>query len=472
MKIAHVASEVAPFSQSGGLADVAGALPRALAAAGAEVAVFSPLYRGVRARAAARGLELVAGESFDVPLGDRTHRVTIVSAVSEGGPAWQFVDAPELYDRDGLYSDAAMHDFADNAVRFAVLAAAAIAAAPKAFGDALGGAPDLFHAHDWQCGLVPLWTDRPSVLTIHNLAYRGLFDKEVMTTLGLDWSHYHLDDLEFFDQVSFLKAGIAHADAVTTVSPSYAAEILEPANGQGLDGFLAQRPRLVGILNGIDTEAWDPATDAALPATYARNELGGKRACREALARELGLAPGPQTLLVGAVSRFAEQKGMDLVAELVPELGALGIQLIVLGTGEPALETRFRQLAAAHPDTVAVRIGFDVAFARRVYAGCDALVMPSRFEPCGLNQLYAMRYGTVPIVHAVGGLRDTVDGDTGVSFEHADVAGLRWAMSRAAGLFRGDPAAWAAMARAGMDRDWSWERSARAYLELYRQLVT
>jgi starch synthase len=469
VKIAHVASEVAPWSQSGGLADVAGALPRALAAAGAEVAVFSPLYRGVRDRAAARGTRLTPIRTLDLPLGKGSHRVTMTAAETGAGPALWFVDAPALYDRDGLYSDATQRDYDDNAVRFAVLAAAAIAAAPEA----LGGPPDVFHAHDWQAGLVPLWTEVPSVLTIHNLAYRGLFDKAVMTTLGLPWSRFTLDELEYFDQLSFLKAGIAHAAAVTTVSPSYAREILEPGSAQDLAGFLAQRARrLTGILNGIDTEAWNPATDPALPARYSRDDLDGKRACRQALARELDLTIGPDTLLVGAVSRFAEQKGLDLVADLVPELTGLGVSLVVLGTGEPALEDRFRRLAAEHPTALTARIGFDVGLARRIYAGCDALLMPSRFEPCGLNQLYAMRYGTVPIVHAVGGLRDTVDGTTGIRFDHADAAGLRWALTHASQIFRGEPAAWRAMVGAGMERDWSWGRSARAYLDLYRQIVT
>lgn len=469
MKIAHVASEVAPWSQSGGLADVAGALPRALAATDVEVAVFSPLYREVRDRAAARGTRLTPMHAFDVPLGDRTHRVTMTAADVGAGPALWFVDAPELYDRDGLYSDATHRDYDDNAVRFAVLAAAAIAAAPAA----LGGAPDVFHAHDWQAGLVPLWTDTPSVLTIHNLAYRGLFDKAAMTTLGLSWSRFTLDELEYFDQLSFLKAGIANAAAVTTVSPSYAREILEPGTGQELAGFLAQRARrLTGILNGIDTEAWNPATDPALPARYDRSDLGGKQTCRQALARELGLPLGPDTLLIGAVSRFAEQKGLDLVADLVPELAGLGISLVVLGAGEPALEDRFLRLAAEHPTALTVRIGFDVGLARRIYAGCDALLMPSRFEPCGLNQLYAMRYGTVPIVHAVGGLRDSVDETTGIRFDKADQDGLRWALTHATQIFRGEPAAWRAMVGAGMERDWSWDRSARAYLDLYHQIVT
>ncbi|HUH01624.1 MAG TPA: glycogen/starch synthase, partial [Kofleriaceae bacterium] len=315
--------------------------------------------------------------------------------------------------------------------------------------------------------------DTPSVLTIHNLAYRGLFDKEIMTTLGLPWSRFTLDDFEYFDQLSFLKAGIASAAAVTTVSPSYAREILQPGTGQELAGFLAERARhLTGILNGIDTEAWDPATDPALPARYHRDDLAGKLACRKALARELDLTLGPGTLLAGMVSRFAEQKGLDLVAELVPELDELGISLVVLGTGEAVLEERFRLLAARHPTALTVRVGFDVRLARRIYAGCDALLMPSRFEPCGLNQLYAMRYGTVPIVHAVGGLRDSVDDTTGIRFDHADVPGLRWAVTRAAEIFRGEPAVWRAMVGAGMARDWSWDQSARAYLDLYRRIVT
>lgn len=484
MKILHVASEVAPLSQTGGLADVLGALPGAQArGADNEVAVVTPLYRAAKERAAALGVELLpAGEPRMVELGHHGFEVSLRRAIVPGAPPLYFVDAPRLYQRDGLYADVCQRDYPDNPLRFATLCRVALDAAPEL----LGGAPDVVHGHDWQAGLAPLMAqtlEGPSpatVFTVHNLAYGGVFPKEVMRELGLSWAHFTMQKLEFYDQASFLKAGISSADAVTTVSPSYAREIRTPEFGCGLDGFIrAHARRLTGIVNGIDTDAWNPRTDPALASNYGDLRVG-KAACRAALAEELEVEVGPDELLIGVVSRFAEQKGLDLVADLAPELGRLGAHLIVLGTGDPDLEDRFRELSAQRRCPVTARVGFDVGLARRIYAGCDAMLMPSRFEPCGLNQLYAMRYGTVPIVHATGGLRDTVidrpeaeggaDAGTGICFAAANLAELRRAVERAATLYRESPGRWAGLQDRGMARDSGWPASAKRYLALYREL--
>lgn len=470
MRVLHIASEVAPWSHSGGLGDVVGALPGALART-CQVAVVTPLYRTVRAR---RAPLIDTGIDLPVALGRRAYTARLHTLANAGPTALGFLDAPALYDRDGLYADDSGLDYDDNHLRFAVLCRAALAAAPHL----LGGPPDIVHAHDWQAGLAPLYArdaapGARAVFTIHNLAFRGLAPKHAMEELGLPWELFNLDQLEFYDRMSTLKAGVAFADAVTTVSPTYAREITTPAHGCGLDGFLRHRARrLLGIVNGIDTHAWNPATDPVLPAHYDAEDLSGKAACRAALARELGIDVAPDELLVGLVSRLTHQKGVDLLAALAPELGALGARVIVLGSGEGDLEDQLRAQSARPGTRLTARLGFDLSLARRIYAGCDALAMPSRFEPCGLNQLYAMRYGTVPIVRAVGGLRDTVsDPETGFCFEDADENGLRWALGRAARVFRENPDGWRSMVRAGMARDSSWAPSAAAYVALYREIA-
>ena len=486
MRVVHVASEVTPWSQTGGLAEVVGALPAALARQGGdlEVAVMSPLYRMTRARVAERGAALEdTGVEVAVafPAADLTARVQRLAG-RPGGVDTLFLDCPVLYDRDALYGDAA-GDYRDNALRFAFLARAAIAAAPRV----LGGPPDLYHGHDWQAGLVPVYLQRtgapaPSIMTVHNLAFQGLFDKQTLLQLGLDWSIFTLDRLEHHDRLSFLKGGLAGAAAVTTVSPTYAMEVLTPRFGEGLHGFLRYDVREVrGILNGIDAEAWDPARDRAIAARFSARDLAGKAACRAALASERGLAPRPDELLVGVISRLTEQKGVDLIADLVPELHGLGVRLVVLGAGEHALEERFRWLAERFQHHLSVTIGFDPALARRIVAGCDAVLMPSRFEPCGLTQMYAMRYGAVPVVNPVGGLRDSVadpgderlaDGEgTGFWMEEASAAGVRAALRRAASLHRGSPEGWRRLVEACMSRDLSWREPAARYLALYRELL-
>lgn len=489
LRVLHVASEVTPWSQTGGLGEVLSGLPPALAALDPSlaIAVVSPLYRVARQRAAARGASFEdTGVEIAVamPAADRAARLLrLVSPADDGRRVPHFfLDCPPLYDRDGVYGTAA-GDHPDNALRTAFLCRAAIAAAHRM----LGGPADLFHAHDWQAALVPLYLRRlggaaRSIVTVHNLRYQGMFDAHAVIDVGLDWSLYTHDCLEHHGRASFLKGGMAAADVVTTVSPSYAAEILTPRFGESLDGFLRHDVvRVAGILNGIDAQAWDPATDESIPVRYSADDPAGKARCRDALASERGLHLDAGELLLGVVTRLVEHKGPDIIAELVPELPALGAKLVLLGSGDDGLERRFRSLSDEFRDHVSVEIGFDPALARRIFAGSDAILMPSRTEPCGLTQMYAMHYGAIPIVHPVGGLRDTVvdPGDaalasgqgTGFAMTDASAAALRRAVERAAMLHRDRPAGWQRLVRAAMQRDFWWRGPAETYLRLYRELI-
>jgi starch synthase len=477
-----VSSEVAPFAQSGGLADVVAGLPAAQAGLGLDAAVLVPLYRGVPDKLAAAGVTLAPG--VPLPLSVGVHSLTAALRIADvAGVRYGFLDCAPLYDRPGnLYGPGGASEFSDNHLRFATLGKAALPAA-----EALLGGVDVVHAHDWQGGPAAIYAHLAGascavVTTIHNLAYRGIFPKGVMQQLGIPWELFTPQLIEFYDQVSFLKGGLALADAVTTVSPGYAQEIVTPAFGEALDGFLQHDvARLVGIVNGIDTVAWDPATDSALPARFSRDDLAGRDTCRRALLAETGLAG--DTPILGLIARMTGQKGVDLVADIVPELAGIGARMIVLGAGEPELESRFEYLGRVFADHISVRIGFDVAHARRIYAGSDLFVMPSRFEPCGLGQLYAMRYGSIPIVHAVGGLRDTVTDvaaakraggratatGTGIVFERASATALLAAIARGVKLYD-DRAAFRSLQRAAMARDSSWLASAPEYIALYRSL--
>ncbi len=463
MRVVHVSSEVAPFAQSGGLADVVAGLPAAQAAAhGLDVGVIVPMYRGVGARLEDAGIAIDRSVPLSLEIG--VHAVVGALRIATIGRVhYGFVDLPALYDRPGnLYGPGGAGEWTDNHVRFAALGLAAITAAPAL----LGGAPDVVHAHDWQGGPAAIYARLAAkppaiVATIHNLAYRGIFPKAVMDELGVPWRLFTQQNLEFYDQVSFLKGGLAAADVVTTVSPSYAQEILTPQFGEALDGFLRwDVKRLVGIANGIDTTAWDPGRDA----------LAKRATVRTALAAEMELPLTDREPLIGVIARMTGQKGLDLVADVVPDLEALGARMVVLGAGEPDLEERFRELARTFPQRIAARIGFDLGLARRIYGGTDLFAMPSRFEPCGLGQLYAMRFGSIPVVHAVGGLRDTVsDGVTGIQFTGADASALRTALARAVALYR-DPVAFSSLQTHAMARDSSWNASALEYVQLYRSL--
>ncbi|MEZ4382586.1 MAG: glycogen synthase GlgA [Nannocystaceae bacterium] len=494
LKIALIASEAVPWCKSGGLADVVGALPRALRdaadAAGdaVEVALFLPMYRQVRDFLARHGHVLEdTGIAARAPMGPgRSEPFRVLRATGDAGESVYFIDAPHRFDRDGLYNDAQNRAFVDNGERFALLCRAALEVMPAV----MDGPPDILHAHDWQASLAPIYLatryrhvmpNTRSVLTIHNLAYQGVLPSGLGGHLDLDHDFFRMERGEFYGNINLLKGGMAYADAVTTVSPSYAREIRTPHYGCELDGFIRAHVPVHGILNGVDEAAWDPATDRQIAARYDADDLSGKEVCRATLLESAAFRPRPGEALLGVVSRFAGQKGLDLVADLAPELAGLGARLVVLGDGDPAMESRFRYLGWVFSDHVTVRVGFDPALSHRIIAGADMILVPSRFEPCGLTQLYGMRYGTVPVVHAVGGLRDTVidPGDaalsrgegTGFRFEHPTVDGLRWALTRALRMYREDPAGWRAVMRAGMTEDFSWARSAKAYLALYRRAL-
>jgi starch synthase len=478
MRILHVASEVAPYSKTGGLADVLGALPRALADLGHEVAVVTPRYRSIDPErfGLARRLRGLAA-----PLGADTVGVGIYEGQSPSTPRVRvyLVDHPPSFDRDGIYGDA-RGDFGDNARRFALLGSAALALSAE-----LAGWPDIVHGHDWQAGPAILYAKRSwgalpppkTVFTIHNLAFQGLFPAPVIDELGLPRESYNPDGYEFWGQASFLKAGLTQADLLTTVSPTYAKEIQTPEQGVGMDGVLrARHGALHGILNGADYEIWDPAKDVHLAQSYSTESLAGKQLCKAALQRELGLPLRPDVPLCGSISRLTDQKGFDLVLEVLPSLLEGDMQYVVLGTGDPSFERGLKELAIRHPKKLAVRIGYDEALAHRIEGGADLYIMPSRFEPCGLNQLYSLRYGTPPLVRATGGLDDTiVDFDarsgsgTGFKFLPYEAGALAESWRRALTAWRnGD--SFAALQRRCMTQDFSWSRSARHYSRLYSSL--
>jgi starch synthase len=474
MEILFVASEVAPWSKTGGLGDVAGALPRALARRGHAVSVVSPRYGSIDAAAAGFARK-------DAAIRVRGEATSLW--VKKAGATFYLVEHERLFgSRRGLYGEGG-RDYGDNAERFAFLSRAALAVP-----GAMRLRPRIVHLNDWQTGLAPYLLSHEhaqdpalagarTVFTIHNLAYQGVFPKEVVPHLGLAWSAFHPDGMEFYDRLSFMKAGLTAADVLTTVSPTYAREILGSDGGFGLDAVLRhRRDRLTGILNGIDVAEWDPATDPHLPAHYSARSLAGKARCKAALQRELGLAARPDVPLLTMVSRLAEQKGVDLLAAALPELLGRDVQLAILGSGDPGYEDALAAAARARPGRMAVEIGFDEGLAHRMEAGGDAFLMPSRFEPCGLNQMYSLRYGTVPIVRAVGGLEDTVedyDGwnrGTGFKFREYTPGALLLAVRRALDAHR-DRRAWRGLVARGMAQDFSWDRSAQSYETLYGGLV-
>lgn len=486
MRVAFVTSEINPFSKTGGLADVSDALPAALAELGADVTVFSPLYRSTAAMLDRLGL---AGEETTgavLWIGDERHALRY-RVVRRSGCRLVFVVDDAFYDRPILYVDARGADYADNMARFALLCRAALE-----YWLGREPVPDIFHVNDWQTALLPVYLKTiyrlpelaaaRSLLTIHNLAYQGRYPAPQLYATGLDWTVFHLGGLEFYGQLNLLKGGLVFSDAITTVSPSYAEEIQLPAFGNGLDGVLrAERHKLAGILNGIDTRRWNPATDSLIAAHYDAADLSGKARCKRALQERLKLPLRADALVLGVVSRFDVQKGIPLVAEAFRILAPLPVQLAVLGSGDSTLEQRMRLLAAALPQQVSLTLGFDESLAHQIEAGADAFLMPSAYEPSGLNQMYSQRYGTIPVVHATGGLKDTVidcspvtlDAGTasGVSFVSYDAAHLAEAMLRAWRLYSSDAAAWRKLQRLCMALDHSWTTSARAYLDLYERLV-
>ena len=463
-----VSSEASPWAKTGGLADVLGSLPAALAQLGHKVGVVIPRYMDAFEAPATR-----VYDNLWILIG-RTWYETTIWELETAGVRYFFVGQHELYDRPTLYGDHT-GDFPDNHIRFALLCKAALEVARRLFPT------DIFHCHDWQTGLLPFYLKDPidpafigahSLLTIHNLGYQGHFDRTAMRDLGLPATLFQPDGIEFWGKVNFLKAGIVFADALTTVSPTYAREIQTPEFGWGLDGLLAKRKAdLHGILNGVDYSRWNPETDSSIPANYSDSDLRGKHTCKRELLKEMGLPPSAlQKPLLGIVSRFAGQKGFDLLPPIAADLFAGDVCLVALGNGEEPIEQFFRDLQAAFPDKVAVREGYDETLAHRIEAGADIFLMPSRYEPCGLNQIYSLRYGTVPVVHATGGLEDTiVDAVTGFKFDDYNGEALLEAIRRAC-LCREDRKAWTVMMVRGMQQDFSWAASAGEYSAVYSGL--
>jgi len=472
VSILMVASEALPFSKTGGLADVLGALPIALGKLGHRVTVITPKYRGVQAQGTARTIQVGGtGGSADTRL--------IEHPLAENVRA-VLVDRPELYDRESLYG--AGGDYPDNPRRFAFLCRAALEYALQS-GDGF----DILHAHDWQAGLAPVYlrtryasdprvSGMTAIFTIHNLAYQGNFAPDWLAPLDLGPEMMSMDAMEYWGQISLLKGGILFSDSITTVSPTYAREIQTKEYGAGFEGVLATRAAdLHGILNGIDTDKWDPRRDPFLPEPYDEETLEKKDAAKRALLDLLCPGVPLERLtrpLVGLVSRLVDQKGFDLIAELVPTLPSYG-SFAVLGTGDARYERLMRGLATTYPDRFAVKIGFDESLAHLIEGAADIFLMPSRFEPCGLNQMYSMRYGTVPVVRATGGLDDTVtdyndaaETGTGFKFGVYSAAALLAAMDRAKAVYA-NPSRWKALQVAGMRQDFSWDRSAREYVKLY-----
>lgn len=484
MNIFHIVSEVTPFAKTGGLADVASALPKALAALGHEVRIAMPLYRCVdRERFQLRPTDV----RCPVKAGPTSHEVRVWEGTLPNSPvATYFFECAPLFDREELYQEQGS-DYPDNLERFSVLSQAALRVLP-----ALRWQPDVMHCHDWQAALAcvhlsigpaasePWLAPAATVLTIHNLAYQGLFPKDQWPLTGLPEAAFTVDGLEFYDQVNCLKGGLVFAGSLTTVSPTYAKEIQTTAFGCGLEGVLRARAEdLTGIVNGIDPQEWDPRRDPHLPAPYGPAALAGKAVCKLELQRRCRL-PEHHGLLLGMIQRLTEQKGLDLLLEGVQRLLALPLQLVILGTGDPAYQAQLRDLSKQFPDRLAVALTFDDALAHQIEAGADAFLMPSRFEPCGLNQLYSMRYGTVPIVRRVGGLIDTVTDltaassanqtATGFVFEEYTAGAMVGAVRRAVAAFR-DHELWQRLMATGMRQDFSWSRSAREYVAVYERAI-
>jgi len=478
LRILMVGSEAHPFAKTGGLAEVLGALPPALARLGHDVTVVLPKYRGVDVTDGTRiphrfmiGPSEVPVDFVEYALGDRVRAV--------------LVDVPELFDRDGLYGERG-RDYPDNALRFAILSRAALE-----YARLEGTRFSVVHAHDWQTGLVPVYQRMlfaddpviggvPCVFTIHNLAFQGVFSPAVLPQIGLGPEMLDLEAIEYWGQVSFLKGGINFSQKLTTVSPTYAREILTPPYGFGMDGVLRRRAGdLTGILNGIDTDRWNPENDAFVPARFSATDLSGKREARRALLEATGLGTSGDVRdrpVIAMISRLTDQKGFDLVAAAAGDLMAINATWTLLASGEPAYENLLRAMAARHPDRVSATIGFDERLAHLIEAGADIFLMPSRFEPCGLNQLYSLRYGTVPVVRATGGLHDTIadasePGGNGFKFTDYSPGALIAAVRRAVEAFADKPA-WESLQRTGMARASSWDVSARDYVKVYRASIS
>jgi starch synthase len=477
MHIAFVASECVPFSKTGGLADVVGALPRALAAVGHEISVFVPRYRLTRISE-----ERTVVQSITIPFDDRYRFCSVLSGAGYPGVRFFFIDYPPYFDRDGLYGTAS-GDFPDNAERFALFCRAVLEASK------ILGVPDIFHCHDWQSALVPVllrtqyledpaFRDCGTVFTIHNIGYQGLFPAEILPLLTLPWDLFTITKMEFFGNVNFLKGALAYSDLITTVSRRYAQEIQTTEFGFGLDGVLKERAQtVIGILNGVDYEDWNPESDRFIVAHYSADDLSGKQECKQDLLASFGLGNAdPNLPVIGIVSRFAAQKGFDLIGQIVDRLALEDVLLTVLGSGDKLYEEMFLRLCRRVPNKIAVRIAYDNPLAHKIEAGADMFIMPSRYEPCGLSQIYSLKYGTVPIVRATGGLDDTIDSwdprtkkGTGFKFQEYTGEALLRTIHQALQLYR-DQGSWQKLMRNGMSKDFSWRVSAREYVRAYERV--
>ncbi len=476
LSILMVASEAHPYAKTGGLAEVVAALSDALGRLGHHVTLVLPRYRGMDVSGARSQMAPIA-------LGGRVQQVVFHTREERARVTAVFVDVPELFDRAGGLYNVGGVDYPDNGWRFAVFSRAALE-----YARLQGRRPSVIHAHDWQAGLVPVYQKMhlsrdpilggvPAIFTIHNLAFQGVFPSSSLPSIGLGWELLDLQAMEYWGQVSYLKGGINFSEHITTVSPRYAREILTPEFGSGLDGVLRRRAdALTGILNGIDIERWSPETDKLIGASYGPEDLSGKAVAKQALLETAGLPSDTTTRtrpIIGLVSRLTDQKGFDLVAAAVDDLMALDASWVILGSGERRYEDLWRMLAARYPTRVSATIGFDERLAHRIEAGSDLFLMPSRYEPCGLNQMYSLRYGTPPVVRATGGLDDTVRdvseaGGNGFKFKEYSTVALVSTLRRALELF-GRPDEWKTVQQAGMKEDFSWDGSAREYVKVYEE---
>jgi len=479
VKIVFVAPECVPYAKTGGLADVVGALPQALAHEGHQVEVIVPRYRTTKP-----GQLVPEATDLTVPLSSGFRFVSIQLADETANLLHFLVDYPLFFDREALYREKGA-DYPDNYLRFALLSLASLE-----FMKRFPPAPEVIHCHDWQSALVPIYLRNlyradsffrhtSTVLTIHNLAYQGLFSPDVLPKVSLDSNLFTAEGLEFYGKVNLLKGGILAADFITTVSRKYAAEIQTKEFGAGLEGVLQKRAdRLQGIINGVDYDVWNPATDRFIATHYTADNLAGKQACKKALLEKMGIqSPALDRPAVGIISRFDPQKGFDLIAQIAEELMTMEVYIVALGTGEPEYEALFRALAARYPEKFLVKVAYDNELAHQIEAGVDMFLMPSRYEPCGLNQIYSLKYGTVPIVRATGGLDDTVEpfddraksNGTGFKFAEYSAAALLATLQKALEVYhRRD--AWSRLMQNGMSRDFSWRNSAKQYAAIYQRL--
>jgi len=481
LRILFATPEAVPFAKTGGLADVAGALPKFLQPLGCEVILVMPYYRMVKRS----GFPIqYLGEEIEVPLGDETLRAEVYQGHLDKNITVYFIGRDEFFDREYLYSGP-KGDYFDNAERFVFFTRAVLNLARH-----IQFSPDVIHHHEWQTGLIPaylksIYGNDPffertaTVFTIHNIAYQGLFKKEKLSLTGLPPEMYNPEGIEFWERINLMKAGIVYADAINTVSQKYSDEIQTPEYGYGLEGILRKRRKdLYGILNGVDYQDWDPSHDSHLIARYDLNNPAGKRECKKDLLKEFGLPPALEKVpLLGMISRLADQKGFDLLAEIIDELFTFDIGFVLLGTGEQKYHDLFSRIAKKYPQKAGIRIAYDDRLAHKIEAGADLFLMPSKYEPCGLNQIYSLKYGTIPVVRATGGLDDTIthhdpSAGTGNGFKFAryDSKDFLNQIKAAMSLYA-QPEQWTKLIRNAMASDFSWQRSAEAYLQLYRKAI-